>query len=178
MADLRLEQEVDEQTQIAVIEEAARRATRDIWPDMPEDERKRVVESVVGFEALAFQLAIFRRGWSSGPNAQRIKLDPETAGSQDSGQSLRNRRSRFLENENRSKGTIPGRRRPSEPRGQTPSLPAALGAGKPGLNGHLRRCIRVNGVREEQVREPVSRVGSQVADGPQGNMLAPQFLRI
>ena len=80
VADLRLEQEVDEQTQIAVIEEAARRATRDIWPDMPEDERKRVVESVVGFEALAFQLAIFRRGWSSGPNAQRIQLDPETAG--------------------------------------------------------------------------------------------------
>lgn len=80
VADLLLEQEVDEQAQIAVIEEAARRATRDIWPDMPEDERKRVVESVVGFEALAFQLAIFRRGWSSGPNAQRIQLDPETAG--------------------------------------------------------------------------------------------------
>ena len=80
VADLRLEQRVDEQTQIAVIEEAARRATRDIWPDMPEDERKRVVESVVGFEALAFQLAIFRRGWSSGPDAQRIQLDPETAG--------------------------------------------------------------------------------------------------
>ena len=80
VADLRLEQEVDEQTQIAVIEEAARRATRDFWPEMPEDERKRVVESVVGFEALAFQLSIFRRGWSTGPNAQRIKLDPETAG--------------------------------------------------------------------------------------------------
>ena len=80
VADLRLDQGADEETQIAVIKEAARRATQDNWPEMPEEDRLRVMESVVGFEALAFQLAIFRRGWATGPNAERIQLDPETAG--------------------------------------------------------------------------------------------------
>ena len=47
---------------------------------MPEDERKRVVEEVVGFEGLTYQWAIFRRGWYTGPSAGRIPLDPKTAG--------------------------------------------------------------------------------------------------
>ena len=80
VADLQLEQAADEDTQRAVIQHAARRATNDNWPEMSEDERKRVVEAVVGFEALAYQLSIFRRGWSTGPNAERIQLDPEIAG--------------------------------------------------------------------------------------------------
>ncbi len=80
VADLWLEQESDEETQKAVIEEAARRATKDSWPEMPGDERKRVVEAVVDFEGLAYQWAIFRRGWSTSPSAERIPVDPEIAG--------------------------------------------------------------------------------------------------
>ena len=80
VADLRLDQEADEESQGVVIQEAARRATNNSWPEMPEDDRKRVVEAVIGFEALSFQLSIFRRGWSRGTNAERVQLDPETAG--------------------------------------------------------------------------------------------------
>ena len=80
VADLRLEQGSDEETQRAVIEEAARRATRDSWPEMPEDEREREVEAVVGFEGLTYQWSIFKRGWYTGPSAGRIPVDPETAG--------------------------------------------------------------------------------------------------
>ena len=80
VADLRLDQEADEEAQRAVIREAANRATMDNWPEMPEDERQRQVDTVVGLEALKFQLAIFRRGWSTGQGAERIQLDPEIAG--------------------------------------------------------------------------------------------------
>ena len=80
VADLRLDQEADEDTQRAVIQEAARRATKDNWPEMPEDERQCLVESVVGFQGLAYQWAIFRRGWATRPGAERISLDPEIAG--------------------------------------------------------------------------------------------------
>ena len=80
IADLRLDQGADDETQRAVIVEAARRATKDNWPEMPEDERKRVAEEVVDFEGLAYQWAIFRRGWATNPNAERIHLDPEIAG--------------------------------------------------------------------------------------------------
>ena len=80
VADLRLDQEADEAAQRAVIEEAARRATTDHWPEMPEDERKRVVVAAIGFEGLTYQWAIFRRGWFTGPSAGRIPVDPETAG--------------------------------------------------------------------------------------------------
>ena len=80
VADLRLDQGADEETQRAVIEEAARRATQDNWPEMPEDERQREVDTVVGLEALKFQLAIFRRGWATGQGAERVQLDPEIAG--------------------------------------------------------------------------------------------------
>ena len=73
VADLRLDQEADEESQGVVI-------TNNSWPEMPEDDRKRVVEAVIGFEALSFQLSIFRRGWSRGTNAERVQLDPETAG--------------------------------------------------------------------------------------------------
>lgn len=80
VADLRLDQEADEEAQRAVIREAAHRATMDNWPEMPEDERQREVDTVVGLEAIKFQLAIFKRGWSTGQGAERIQLDPETAG--------------------------------------------------------------------------------------------------
>ena len=80
VADLWLDQEADEAAQRAVIEEAARKATRDNWPEMPEDERKRVVEAAISFEGLTYQWAIFRRGWFTGPSAGRIPVDPETAG--------------------------------------------------------------------------------------------------
>ena len=80
VADLRLDQGADEETQRAVIEEAARRATRDSWPEMPENERNLVVEAVVDFEGLTYQWAIFKRGWYTSPSAGRIQLDPETAG--------------------------------------------------------------------------------------------------
>ena len=80
VADLRLDQGADEETQRAVIEEAGRRATEDSWPEMPEDERKRMVETVVDFEGLIYQWAIFRRGWATSTSAARIPVDPETAG--------------------------------------------------------------------------------------------------
>ncbi len=80
VADLRLDRGSDEETQRAVIEEAARRATTDSWPEMPEDERKGVVEAVVDFEGLSYQWAIFRRGWTTGQSAARIPVDPEVAG--------------------------------------------------------------------------------------------------
>ena len=47
---------------------------------MPDEQRQRVLDAVVGFEALTFQLEIFRRGWSTGANSERIQLDPEIAG--------------------------------------------------------------------------------------------------
>ena len=80
VADLRLDQEADEETLRAVIQQAAHRGTVDSWPEMPEDERQREVDTVVGLEALKFQLAIFKRGWSQGQGAERIQLDPEIAG--------------------------------------------------------------------------------------------------
>lgn len=80
IADLLLDQGADEESQRAVIKEAARRATKDIWPEMPEDERERVVEEVVGFEGLNYQWAIFRRGWITSQGAERIRVDPATAG--------------------------------------------------------------------------------------------------
>ena len=80
VADLRLDQEADEETLRAVIQEAAHRGTINGWPEMPEDERQREVDTVVGLEALKFQLAIFKRGWSQGRGAERIHLDPEIAG--------------------------------------------------------------------------------------------------
>ena len=80
IADLRLEREDDDETQLSVVQEAARRATQYSWPGMPEDDRNRLVNMVVGLHALTFQLAIFRRGWSQGVNAERIQLDPEIAG--------------------------------------------------------------------------------------------------
>lgn len=80
IADLRLDQEADEETQRAVIVEAVHRATKDSWPEMPEDERNRVVEAIVNFEGFKFQWAIFRRGWTTSPTAGRIAVDPETAG--------------------------------------------------------------------------------------------------
>ena len=80
VSDLRLDQEADEDALGAVIREAAHRGTMDSWPEMPEDERQREVDTVVGLEALKFQLAIFKRGWSQGQGAERIRLDPEIAG--------------------------------------------------------------------------------------------------
>ena len=80
VADLQLDQEADEETLRAAIQEAAHRGTMDSWPDMPEDERKREVDTVAGMEALKFQLSIFKRGWSQGQGAERIQLDPEVAG--------------------------------------------------------------------------------------------------
>ena len=79
VVDLRLEQDANEETQKALIQEAALRATTDNWPEMPEDERQRVIDEVLGFEALTFQWSIFRRGWSSSAGAERIHLDPEVA---------------------------------------------------------------------------------------------------
>ena len=80
IADLRLERYDDDETQLSVVQEAARRATQDSWPGMPEEDRIRLVEKVVGLHALNFQLSIFRRGWSQGANTERIQLDPEIAG--------------------------------------------------------------------------------------------------
>ena len=80
IADLRLDRDDDDETQRSVVVEAARRATQYSWPGMPEDDRNRLVEMVVGLHALNFQLSIFRRGWSQGVNAERIQLDPEIAG--------------------------------------------------------------------------------------------------
>ena len=80
VAGLRLVQGVEEEAQREVIRDAARQAIQDHWPEMPENDRQRVVDGVAGFEALTFQLAIFRRGWATGQNSERIQLDPETAG--------------------------------------------------------------------------------------------------
>ena len=80
VSHLRLEQGADEEAQQAVIREAAQKATMDHWPEMPEDERQREIDMVVGMQAIKFQLSIFSRGWSTGQGAERIQLDPEVAG--------------------------------------------------------------------------------------------------
>ena len=80
IADLRLEREADEEANWEVIREAAQRATRDNWPDMPEGQRRMVVAAVVGLTAINYQLSVFRNGWSTGRDSERIQLDPETAG--------------------------------------------------------------------------------------------------
>lgn len=80
IADLLLDRGADEESQRAVIEEAARRAIQDHWPEMPEDERKRVVEAIVNFQGFSYQWAIFRRGWFTSASSERIPLDPEIAG--------------------------------------------------------------------------------------------------
>ncbi len=80
IADLRLEQGADEDAHWEVIREAAIRATRDSWPEMPEGQRRMVVASVVGLTAINYQLSVFRNGWSTGRNSERIQLDPEIAG--------------------------------------------------------------------------------------------------
>ena len=80
IANLRLEQGADEETHWEVIREAALRATRDNWPEMPEGQRRMVVASVVGLTAINYQLSVFRNGWSTGQNSERIQLDPEIAG--------------------------------------------------------------------------------------------------
>ena len=80
IADLRMEQGVDEEAHWGVIQEAAHRATRDNWPEMPEGQRQLVVAAVVGLTAINYQLSVFRNGWATGQNSERIQLDPEVAG--------------------------------------------------------------------------------------------------
>ena len=80
VASLRLVQDSDEEAQRNVVRAAACKAIDDHWPEMPEEDRQRVVNGVAGFEAITFQLAVFRRGWATGQNSERIQLDPETAG--------------------------------------------------------------------------------------------------
>lgn len=80
VADLRLDQDADEAAQKAVLVQAACKATTDHWPEMPESDRQRVVETVSGLTAVNYQLSVFREGWSTGQGSERIKLDPETAG--------------------------------------------------------------------------------------------------
>jgi hypothetical protein len=80
IADLRLEQGADEAALWGGIHEAAHRATTDNWPEMPESERQLVVEAVVGLTAIKYQLSIFRNGWSTGQDSERIQVDPEIAG--------------------------------------------------------------------------------------------------
>ena len=80
ISDLRLEQGADEETHWVVIREAAHRATRDNWPEMPDGQRQLVVSTVVGLTAINYQLSVFRNGWATGQNSQRIHLDPEING--------------------------------------------------------------------------------------------------
>ena len=80
IADLRLEQGADEEAHWEVIREAAHRATRDNWPEMPEGQRQMVVAAVVGLTAINYQLSVFRNGWATGQNSERIQLNPEIAG--------------------------------------------------------------------------------------------------
>ena len=80
IADLQLEQGADEEAHWGVIHEAAHKATTDNWPGMPESERQRVVELVVGHTAIKYQLSVFRNGWSTGQDSERIQLDPDIAG--------------------------------------------------------------------------------------------------
>ena len=80
VASLRLIQETDEEAQREVVRAAARLAIDDHWPEMPEEDRQRVVNAISGFEAITFQLAVFRRGWATGQNSERIQLDPDVAG--------------------------------------------------------------------------------------------------
>ena len=80
IADLRLERGADEEAHWGVIQEAAYKATRDNWPEMPEGQRQLVVAAVVGLTAINYQLSVFRNGWATGQNSERIQLDPEVAG--------------------------------------------------------------------------------------------------
>ncbi len=80
IADLRLDQGADEDENWGMIREAANRATRDNWPEMPEGQRRMAVAAVVGLTAINYQLSVFRNGWATGQDSERIQLDPETAG--------------------------------------------------------------------------------------------------
>ena len=80
IADLQLDQGADEDENWEVIREAAHRATRDNWPEMPEGQRRMAVAAVVGLTAINYQLSVFRNGWATGQDSERIQLDPETAG--------------------------------------------------------------------------------------------------
>lgn len=80
LADLRLEQEAGEDILKSVVEAAARKGTTDNWPDMPDEERQRLVEEIVSNQSVTYQLSIFKRGWSTGQGAERIRLDPDVAG--------------------------------------------------------------------------------------------------
>ena len=80
IADLRLEQGADEEAHWDVIREAAHRATTDNWPGMPEGQRRMAVAAVVGLTAINYQLSVFRNGWATGQESERIRLDPEIAG--------------------------------------------------------------------------------------------------
>ena len=80
VADLRLEPGAAEETHWEVINEAAHRATRDHWPEMPAGQRQVVVSGVIGLEAINYQLSVFRNGWATGQESKRIQLDPEIAG--------------------------------------------------------------------------------------------------
>ena len=80
IADLRLDQGANEDENWEMIREAANRATRDNWPEMPEGQRRMAVAAVVGLTAINYQLSVFRNGWATGQDSERIQLDPETAG--------------------------------------------------------------------------------------------------
>ena len=82
VADLRLEDDDDEDTQRAVVHDAARRASIDCWPEMPEEDRNKLVEEVMSFEGFAYLWAIYKRGWSTNTGGERISLNPETSGPQ------------------------------------------------------------------------------------------------
>jgi hypothetical protein len=80
ISDLRLEQGADEEDNWVVIREAAHRATRDNWTEMAEGQRQLVVSAVVGLTAINYQLSVFRNGWATGQDSNRIQLDPEIVG--------------------------------------------------------------------------------------------------
>ena len=82
VADLQLDDGADEEDQRAVVQEAARRATMDSWPEMPEDDRNQLLEGVLSFEGFAYLWAIYKRGWSTNTGGERISLNPETSGPQ------------------------------------------------------------------------------------------------
>ena len=80
LAELRLDQEADDDALKAVVEAAARKGTTDNWPDMPDAERQAVVDEIISNQALTYQISIFKRGWSRGQDTERILLDPDVAG--------------------------------------------------------------------------------------------------
>ena len=80
VSGLRLDPDGTTEQQRAVIEEAARLATLEFWPEMEEGFRQKTVRDVADTGGVVYSWAAFRRGWSANRHGEKVPVDPETEG--------------------------------------------------------------------------------------------------